>query len=71
MSTFFSRLVQIFSKNGIMFVATLKLVKSYLFAIIGAEYLLRWRQSELMIGKIVKPDDLISILAKIILKLML
>ena len=53
-------------KNGIMFVATLnKTLKSYLFAIIGAEYLLRW----LPIGthdweKFVKPDDLISILAK-------
>ena len=55
-----------FEKNGIMFVATLnKTLKSYLFAIIGAEYLLRW----LPIGthdweKFVKPDDLISILAK-------
>ena len=30
-------------KNGIMFVATLnKTLKSYLFAIIGAEYILRW-----------------------------
>ena len=53
-------------KNGIMFVATLnKTLKSYLFAIIGAEYFLRW----LPIGthdweKFVKPDDLISILAK-------
>ena len=49
-----------------MFVATLnKTLKSYLFAIIGAEYFLRW----LPIGthdweKFVKPDDLISILAK-------
>ena len=53
-------------KNGIMFVATLnKTLKSYLFAIIGAEYFLRW----LPIGthdweKFVKPDDLVSILAK-------
>ena len=30
-------------KNGIMFVATLnKTLKSYLFAILGAEYVLRW-----------------------------
>tara|TARA_E500000178_G_scaffold332952_1_gene367337 strand:+ start:791 stop:1519 length:729 start_codon:yes stop_codon:yes gene_type:complete len=53
-------------KNGIMFVATLnKTLKSYLFAIIGAEYVLRW----LPIGthdweKFVKPEDLISILKK-------
>jgi len=51
-------------KNGIMFVATLnKTLKSYLFAIIGAEYVLRW----LPIGtheweKFIKPDDLIKIL---------
>ena len=49
-----------------MFVATLnKTLKSYLFAIIGAEYFLRW----LPIGthdwdKFVKPDDLIDILKK-------
>ena len=30
-------------KNGIMFIATLnKTLKSYLFAILGAEYILRW-----------------------------
>ncbi len=49
--------------NGVMFVATLnKTFKSYVFAIVGAEYVLRW----LPIGtheweKFVKPDDLISI----------
>ena len=54
-----------------MFVATLnKTLKSYLFAIIGAEYFLRW----LPIGthdweKFVKPDDLISILRKNNLKI--
>ena len=33
----------ILKKDGIMFVATLnKTLKSYLFAIIGAEYILRW-----------------------------
>ena len=53
-------------KNGIMFVATLnKTLKSYIFAIIGAEYVLRW----LPIGthewnKFVKPEELISILKK-------
>ena len=58
-------------KNGIMFVATLnKTLKSYLFAIIGAEYVLRW----LPIGtheweKFVKPEDLIKILEKYELKL--
>ena len=51
------------NKNGIMFVATInKTLKSYLFAIIGAEYILRW----LPIGthdweKFVKPSDLINI----------
>jgi len=53
-------------KNGIMFVATLnKTLKSYVFAIVGAEYVLRW----LPIGthewdKFVKPEKLISILKK-------
>ena len=52
--------------KGIMFVATLnKTLKSYLFAIIGAEYILRW----LPIGtheweKFVKPEDLINITKK-------
>tara|TARA_B100000287_G_scaffold93712_1_gene85892 strand:+ start:229 stop:957 length:729 start_codon:yes stop_codon:yes gene_type:complete len=51
-------------KNGIMFVATLnKTLKSYIFAIIGAEYIMRW----LPIGthsweKFVKPEDLIKVL---------
>ena len=53
-------------KNGIMFVATLnKTLKSYLFAIIGAEYILKW----LPIGtheweKFIKPEKLISITKK-------
>ena len=53
-------------KNGIMFVATLnKTLKSYLFAIIGAEYILRW----LPIGthdweKFIKPQELTDILKK-------
>ena len=58
-------------KGGIMFIATLnKTLKSYLFAIIGAEYILRW----LPVGtheweKFVKPDDLVSILRNHNLKL--
>ena len=58
-------------KNGLMFVATLnKTLKSYLFAIIGAEYVLRW----LPIGthdwgKFVKPEDLKIILSKNNLKI--
>ena len=54
-----------------MFVATLnKTLKSYIFAIVGAEYILRW----LPIGtheweKFLKPEDLISIQKKNNLKL--
>ena len=54
-----------------MFVATLnKTLKSYVFAIIGAEYVLRW----LPIGthdweKFVRPDDLKKILSRNNLKL--
>ena len=50
-------------KDGLMFIATLnKTLKSYAFAIIGAEYILKW----LPIGthdweKFVKPNDLINI----------
>jgi len=53
-------------KNGLMFIATInKTLKSYIFAIIGAEYILRW----LPIGtheweKFVKPEDLKKILYK-------
>ena len=53
-------------KNGLMFVATLnKTLKSYLFAIIGAEYILNW----LPIGthdwnKFVKPEDIMEICKK-------
>ena len=55
---------KLLKKNGVMFVATLnKTLKSYVFAIVGAEYILRW----LPIGtheweKFLKPEDLISIL---------
>ena len=62
---------KLLKKNGIMFIATLnKTLKSYLFAIIGAEYILKW----LPIGthsweKFVKPDELIDILKKYNLQL--
>jgi len=55
---------RLLKKDGIMFVATLnKTLKSYIFAIIGAEYIMQW----LPIGthsweKFVKPEDLIKIL---------
>jgi len=58
-------------KKGIMFVATInKTLKSYLFAIIGAEYILRW----LPIGtheweKFITPNELTKILEKNNLKL--
>ena len=58
-------------KNGIMFVATInRTLKSYFFAIIGAEYILRW----LPIGthewdKFVRPSELVEILKKYDLKL--
>ena len=57
---------KLLKKNGIMFVATLnKTFKSYIFAIVGAEYILRW----LPIGtheweKFIKPEMLVEILKK-------
>ena len=57
---------KLLKKNGVMFIATLnKTLRSYAFAIIGAEYILRW----LPIGthdweKFVKPNDLINISKK-------
>ena len=62
---------KLLKKNGLMFVATLnKTLKSYIFAIVGAEYVLRW----LPIGthdweKFVRPEDLKKILSKNNLKL--
>ena len=53
-------------KNGVMFIATLnKTLRSYVFGIIGAEYILKW----LPIGthdweKFVRPNDLINISKK-------
>ena len=58
-------------KSGVMFIATLnKTLKSYLFAIVGAEYVLKW----LPIGthdweKFVKPEYLTDICKKNSLKL--
>ena len=55
---------KLLKKNGLMFVATInKTLKSYIFAIVGAEYIMRW----LPIGtheweKFVKPNDLEYIL---------
>ena len=63
---FIKESAKLLKKNGIMFVATLnKTLKSYAFAIIGAEYILKW----LPIGthdweKFVKPNDLINISKK-------
>ena len=59
---FINKSSQFLKKNGLMYVATLnKTLKSYLFAIIGAEYILRW----LPIGthewdKFIKPSKLIQ-----------
>ncbi len=68
---FIKKSSEFLNKNGIMFIATLnKTLKSYVFAILGAEYILRW----LPIGthewnKFLKPEDLISICEKNSLKL--
>ena len=57
---------KLLKKNGLMFVATInKTLKSYMFAIVGAEYILGW----LPIGtheweKFVKPEELKKILKK-------
>jgi len=62
-SFFLKKSSELLKKNGLMFIATLnKTLKSYAFAIIGAEYVLQW----LPIGthdwdKFVKPEDLIKI----------
>ena len=68
---FINSCAKLLKKNGLMFVATLnKTLKSYMFAIIGAEYVLKW----LPIGthdweKFVRPEDLKKILSKNNLKL--
>ena len=63
---FLKSCANLLKKNGLMFVATInKTLKSYIFAIVGAEYVLRW----LPIGtheweKFVKPEELKKILIK-------
>ena len=65
-SVFINHTSKFLKKSGIMFIATLnQTLKSYLFAIIGAEYILRW----LPVGthewdKFVKPENLINICKK-------
>ena len=60
---FIKRSSELLKKNGLMFIATLnKTLKSYVFAIVGAEYILQW----LPIGthdwdKFIKPEDLVKI----------
>ena len=68
---FIKKSSRLLKKGGLMYVATInKTLKSYLFAIVGAEYFLRW----LPIGthdweKFVKPSDLVNSLKKYDLKL--
>ena len=63
---FIKESAKLLKKNGIMFVATLnKTLKSYAFAIVGAEYILKW----LPIGthdweKFVRPNDLVQVSKK-------
>ena len=63
---FINQSTKFLKKSGIMFIATLnQTLKSYIFAILAAEYILRW----LPIGthnwqKFVKPDELIKICKK-------
>ena len=65
-SFFLKSCSKLLKKNGLMFVATInKTLKSYVFAIVGAEYVLRW----LPIGtheweKFVRPEELVEILTK-------
>jgi len=65
-SFFLKSCSKLLKKNGLMFVATInKTLKSYVFAIVGAEYVLRW----LPIGtheweKFVQPEELEKILTK-------
>ncbi|MDB4846376.1 bifunctional 2-polyprenyl-6-hydroxyphenol methylase/3-demethylubiquinol 3-O-methyltransferase UbiG [Candidatus Pelagibacter sp.] len=63
---FIKKSSNLLKKNGIMFIATLnKTLKSYIFAIVGAEYVLKW----LPIGthdwqKFLTPTDLIEVCKK-------
>ncbi len=66
LDSFIENCSRLIKKNGVMFVATInRNLKSYLYAILGAEYLLRW----LPIGthdwnKFLTPQDLEKITAK-------
>ena len=68
---FLNKSSKFLKNNGIMIIATLnKTLKSFIFAIVGAEYVLRW----LPIGThdwnmFVKPDDLINICKRNFLRL--
>ncbi len=68
---FIKKSSEFLKKNGLMFIATLnKTLKSYIFAIIGAEYILKW----LPIGthdweKFVQPSKLLKIVENNSLKL--
>ncbi len=71
LNLFIKKSSKLLKKNGLMFIATLnKTLKSYIYAIIGAEYVLKW----LPIGthewsKFVKPEELINLGEKNNLKL--
>ena len=66
LNLFLKKSTLLLKKNGLMFIATLnKTLKSYVFGIIGAEYILKW----LPIGthdwnKFVQPEELINIARK-------
>ena len=68
---FIEKSADLLKKNGLMFIATLnKTLKSYIFAIVGAEYILKW----LPIGthdwnKFIEPKNLIKLGEKNSLKL--
>jgi len=63
LSFFLKKSSLLLKKNGVMFISTInKTLKSYVFAIVGAEYILKW----LPIGtheweKFVKPEELIEL----------
>ena len=65
-SLFLKESAKFLKKDGLMFIATLnKTLKSYIFAILGAEYILRW----LPIGthdwnKFIKPEELEKFLSQ-------
>ena len=68
---FIKSCTKLLKRNGLMFISTInRTLKSYLFTIVGAEYILKW----LPVGThdwnlFVKPDELIKISVKYNLKL--